>query len=126
MAVITNINSNFRIGRIKHWIPKVSWLKIIFLPESISFIPNTYMRNMLFSVFPQIGSIRIDNSSCVIVCSNSFSFIDWKNNDYIPSSFSQLLKAFSRRAIRNFFRRIIPFDFVLNKNMVHKKFPANR
>src|SRR5205814_8525845 len=71
MPVITDVNADARIRRIKRWKAQIAGLEIKFFPEAW-----VDVRNVMFSIFAEILPIGVNHRGGVVVDAGDLFFVD--------------------------------------------------
>src|SRR5688500_5306337 len=102
MPVVADVDSDIRVLRLEYGISEVAWLEVEFFPET-----RSDMRDVILPVFPEVRPVGVNHRGGIVVHTGGFFFIDG-NDDHHVVALRHFLHQLHRRAIWNFFYRVVP------------------
>ena len=107
VAIVADVNSYFAHRSFENGISQIAWLKIEFFPEAWQ-----AMGNVVFAIFAQVLSIRINHRRRIIVDPRQIDLIDRHHQDH-TQALRRLAHQLRGWPIRDFFCGIVPASFLL-------------
>src|SRR5215469_17961267 len=107
MPVVADVDADFGEAKVENRIPQIPRTKIEFLPE-----PRRNMRNVCFAVFPEVRTVALNYSCCVVINAFALNFVDW-NDERNPQFRCEFAQELDGRSVRNALGEIVPTNRLL-------------